>query len=91
MRPANPSAPRLTAASTPAPAPQIAKIAHPTSRAQRRRLELVHAAHRRFCERQLENDKTRRVLEAAFGADLAAAYMREMMFDCPEQLELPAS
>lgn len=70
---------------------QIAKIAHPIGTAQRRRLELLHAAHRRFCERQLENDKTRRVLEVAFGAELAAAYMREVMFDCPEQLELPAS
>lgn len=70
---------------------QIAKIAHPIGAAQRRRLELLHAAHRRFCEKQLENDKTRRVLEVAFGAELAAAYMREVMFDCPVQLELPAS
>lgn len=30
---------------------------------------------------QLENDKTRRVLEVAFGAPLAEAYMREVMFD----------
>ena len=34
---------------------------------------------------QLENDKTRRALEKAFGAELAAAYMREAMFD-PEPL-----
>lgn len=51
----------------------------------------MHAAHRRYCDKQLENDKTRRVLEVAFGAEVAAEYMREVMFDCPEQLELPAS
>jgi len=57
------------------------------SPAQRRRLELLHAAHRRYCEKQLENDKTRRVLEAAFGAELSAAYMTEVMFDCPDSPE----
>lgn len=31
---------------------------------------------------QLENDKTRRVLAAAFGEPLAEAYMRQLMFDC---------
>lgn len=30
---------------------------------------------------QLENDKTRRVLAAAFGDQLAEAYMRKLMFD----------
>lgn len=61
---------------------EIAKIAHPISSAQRRRLAAMHAAHQRYCEKQLENDKTRRVLEAAFGAELSGRYMRELMFDC---------
>lgn len=61
---------------------QIAKIAHPVSPAQRRRLSMLHAGHRRYCDKQLENDKTRRVLEAAFGAEIGEAYMKEVMFDC---------
>ncbi|EFN55495.1 hypothetical protein CHLNCDRAFT_23364, partial [Chlorella variabilis] len=59
------------------------QIAHPVSSSQRRRLEALHAGHSRYCEKQLENDKTRRVLEAAFGAELTERYMRECMFDCP--------
>ena len=47
-----------------------------------RRLAALHAAHERYCSKQLENDKTRRVLEAAFGAELSERYMREVMFDC---------
>ena len=37
---------------------------------------------------QLENDKTRRVLAAAFGEQLAEDYMRKLMFDVEP---LPAS
>ena len=37
---------------------------------------------------QLENDKTRRVLAAAFGEQLAEDYMRTLMFDVEP---LPAS
>eukprot|EP00955_Chlamydomonas_euryale_P061936 358234-Chlamydomonas_euryale.AAC.9 len=43
--------------------------------------EQLLAGHRRFVEKQLENDKTARVLAAAFGAEWAHAYMREVMFD----------
>jgi phycocyanobilin:ferredoxin oxidoreductase len=64
---------------------QIAKIAHPVPPSQRRRLAALHSAHERYCCKQLDNDKTRRVLEAAFGAELSEQYMREIMFDC-EQL-----
>ena len=35
----------------------------------------------RFCDRQLENEKTRRALERAFGVDVADRYMREVLFD----------
>lgn len=35
----------------------------------------------RFCARQLENVKTRRALERAFGPTVADAYMREILFD----------
>ena len=39
------------------------------------------AAHARFCSCQLENDKTRRILAKALGADFADAYMEGVLFD----------
>ena len=39
------------------------------------------AAHQRYCEQQLQNSKTREVLNKAFGADFAERYMSEVMFD----------
>ena len=41
----------------------------------------VVAAHKRYCTQQLQNSKTRQVLEAAFGGEFAERYMREVMFD----------
>lgn len=43
--------------------------------------EKVRAAQVRYCEEQLRNDKTRRVLAAALGEDFATSYMTELMFD----------
>jgi hypothetical protein len=40
----------------------------------------------RFVDNQLENKKTSRVLEAAFGAEWASKYMRTIMFDFVEQV-----
>ena len=45
---------------------------------------LVRAAHRLYCVNQLQNQRTRAVLAASFGADVAESYMREVMFDAPE-------
>ncbi len=39
------------------------------------------AAHARFCHCQLENDKTRRILAKAMGAEFADAYMARVLFD----------
>jgi phycocyanobilin:ferredoxin oxidoreductase len=50
-------------------------------RGRERRVAEIRAAHTRFCDKQLENDKTRRVLEAAFGKEVARRYMREVLFD----------
>lgn len=41
------------------------------------------AAHHRYCRKQLENDKTFKVLEASFGPEVAGRYMREILFDAP--------
>lgn len=48
----------------------------------RRRAE-IRAAHQRYCAKQLENDKTKRVLEKAFGSGPSDEYMRTVMFDAP--------
>ena len=48
-----------------------------------KKMENVRAAHVRYCERQLENVKTSRVLQSAFGEDFAKRYMSEIMFDAP--------
>jgi phycocyanobilin:ferredoxin oxidoreductase len=42
----------------------------------------IAAAQQYYCRRQLENDKTRRVLEKSFGVAWADRYMSEMLFDC---------
>ena len=39
----------------------------------------------RYCKKQQLNDKTRRVLEKAFGSDWADHYMRTVLFDMPSQ------
>ena len=41
------------------------------------------AAHHEYCRKQLENDKTFKVLEGVFGRDVAGSYMRKILFDAP--------
>jgi len=45
------------------------------------RQKVIRAAHRKYCVHQLQNQRTLAVLAAAFGGDLARAYMRDVMFD----------
>jgi phycocyanobilin:ferredoxin oxidoreductase len=40
------------------------------------------AEQQRYCDHQLQNERTRSVLQKAFGSELAEGYMREVMFDC---------
>lgn len=49
----------------------------------RRRLAEIRACHERFASKQLENDKTRRVLESKLGSRLTEDYMTTVMFDVP--------
>lgn len=44
----------------------------------------ITAAQRYYCTKQQQNDKTRRVLEKAFGTDWAEHYMTTVLFDLPE-------
>lgn len=41
----------------------------------------ILAAQRYYCTKQQQNDKTRRVLEKAFGSDWAEHYMTSVLFD----------
>ncbi|MGB3201942.1 MAG: phycocyanobilin:ferredoxin oxidoreductase [Nodosilinea sp.] len=45
---------------------------------------VVMAGQRHYCEQQQKNDKTRRVLEKAFGEAWAERYMTTVLFDLPE-------
>lgn len=45
--------------------------------------QLVLAGQRHYCSQQQKNDKTRRILERAFGADWAQRYLQTMLFDAP--------
>jgi phycocyanobilin:ferredoxin oxidoreductase len=48
-----------------------------------RQAEILAGQHY-YCERQQQNDKTRRVLEKAFGEDWAERYMTTVLFDMPK-------
>jgi phycocyanobilin:ferredoxin oxidoreductase len=43
----------------------------------------IFAAQQYYCTKQQQNDKTRRVLEKAFGAEWAEHYMTTILFDLP--------
>lgn len=43
----------------------------------------VTAAQERYCHQQQQNDKTRRILEQAFGAEWADRYLKTLLFDGP--------
>lgn len=58
---------------------QQAIAAEPVSAAQE--TEIV-TAQRYYCTKQQQNDKTRRVLEKAFGVEWAEHYMTTVLFDC---------
>ena len=54
--------------------------------------QLYLAGQQYYCSKQQQNDKTRRVLEKAFGAEWAENYMTTVLFDVPQSLsekELP--
>ena len=46
--------------------------------------ELHLAGQRYYCTKQQQNDKTRRVLEKAFGEEWAENYMTTVLFDVPQ-------
>ncbi|HLO89251.1 MAG TPA: phycocyanobilin:ferredoxin oxidoreductase [Nostocaceae cyanobacterium] len=54
---------------------------HPVSSEQ---VAKIIAGQKNYCTKQQQNDKTRRVLEKAFGIDWAENYMTTVLFDLPE-------
>ncbi|MGA1264274.1 MAG: phycocyanobilin:ferredoxin oxidoreductase [Prochlorothrix sp.] len=50
----------------------------------------IRSAQAYYCQKQQQNDKTRRVLEQAFGADWADRYMTTLLFDVPNPIDKPA-
>jgi phycocyanobilin:ferredoxin oxidoreductase len=44
-------------------------------------IETILAGQKYYCDRQQQNDKTRRVLEKSFGLEWADRYMKTMLFD----------
>lgn len=48
----------------------------------------ILAGQRYYCTKQQQNDKTRRVLEKAFGVDWADHYMTTVLFDLPDAEQL---
>jgi phycocyanobilin:ferredoxin oxidoreductase len=62
---------------------QQATQAKPVSPQQQ---ELYLAGQNYYCTKQQHNDKTRRVLEKAFGSDWAEYYMKSVLFDVPKNL-----
>ena len=67
---------------------QFAKLSTPVDKNSRltgdqinRKLCEIQKAHYKFSAKQLENDRTRNVLEKAFGKDMSDDYMENFMFD----------
>jgi len=60
---------------------QIATESEPVSETEK----LAYlAGQKNYCQQQQKNDKTRRILEKAFGVDWAEIYMNKVLFDIPE-------
>lgn len=59
---------------------QIAINSHPVSASEQ---EVYFAGQKNYCLQQQQNDKTRRVLEKAFGVEWAENYLSSVLFDLP--------
>jgi len=44
-------------------------------------IDQILAGQRNYCQKQQQNDKTRRVLEKSFGMEWTERYMTTMLFD----------
>jgi phycocyanobilin:ferredoxin oxidoreductase len=60
---------------------QQATTAQPVTAAEQ---PYILAGQQNYCQQQQRNDKTRRVLESAFGTEWADRYMTTVLFDLPD-------
>ncbi len=67
---------------------QQAVTSNPVSPQQQK---LYSAGQKYYCTKQQQNDKTRRVLEKAFGKEWAENYMTTVLFDVPQVETNPAA
>ncbi|MEM9904862.1 MAG: phycocyanobilin:ferredoxin oxidoreductase [Cyanobacteria bacterium P01_D01_bin.44] len=51
----------------------------------------IMAGQQRYCLQQQQNDKTRRILERAFGTEWAERYLKTMLFDCVKSIPEPSN
>lgn len=56
-------------------------IVQTLARAEADTQNFIHSQQQRYCQQQQQNDKTRRILEKAFGEAWAQRYMMEVLFD----------
>merc|ERR1711881_189693 len=56
---------------------EVACVMVPIEFGARQRIKEISNCHRRFCDNQIRNDKTRKVLASSFGDEKARKYMRE--------------
>lgn len=63
---------------------QIASGTQPTTSIPE--IDEISAGHQYYCDRQQQNDKTRRVLEKSFGVEWADRYMTTMLFDYTDRV-----
>uniref|UniRef100_A0A383VNQ6 Phycocyanobilin:ferredoxin oxidoreductase n=1 Tax=Tetradesmus obliquus TaxID=3088 RepID=A0A383VNQ6_TETOB len=68
---------------------QLLEPLRPTDKASARRLSELLACHERFCQQQLANTKTARVLEVAFDTQFTQDYMTQLMFDYAPREDVP--
>lgn len=64
---------------------QLAASAVPTQSPEE--YQTIVAGQQRYCSQQQQNDKTRRILERAFGSEWADRYLQTMLFDCVNTTE----
>lgn len=58
---------------------QLAVVTNPFTTSEE--ISKIRSGHRYYCQKQQQNDKTRRVLEKSFGEEWTERYMTTMLFD----------
>jgi len=68
---------------------EVARSIAPIKQDDINQVNEIYACQRRFCDSQIKNEKTCKILLAAFGRDKADKYMRGFMFDIDSKISSP--